>query len=67
MKLFRIWLFGVPLAVASLVALSAISNRAATYTQESQGQCLLNSQVDGVSSSVAKQRHRVSCEARAIQ
>jgi hypothetical protein len=67
MKLFRIWLFGVPLAVASLVVLGAISHRVATYSQESRAPCSLDRQVDGVSPAVAQQRHRVSCESRAVQ
>jgi len=61
MKLFRIWLFGVPLAVASLVALGAISHRVATYAQESRTECLLDGQLDDVPQAVAKQRNRVSC------
>lgn len=67
MKLFRIWLFGVPLAVASLVVLGAISHRVAAYTQESRPDCLLDRQLDGVPSAVAKQRNGVTCDSRAVQ
>jgi hypothetical protein len=67
MKLFRIWLFGVPLVVASLVALGAISNRVATYAQDSRTQCLLDRQVDRVPAAVADQRNGVSGKARAVQ
>jgi len=67
MKLFRIWLFGVPLAVASLVALGAISHRVATYAQEPRTQCLLDAELDDVSPAVTEQRNRVSCQALAVQ
>ena len=67
MKLFRIWLFGVPFAVASLVALGAISHRVAPYAQHSQARCSLDRQVNGVSSTIADQRDGVSCKARAVQ
>ena len=67
MKLFRIWLFGVPLAVASLLALGAISHRVAAYTQDTQSECLLDRQVDGVPSAIAKQRNGIPCRSDAVQ
>jgi hypothetical protein len=67
MKLLRIWLFGVPFAVASIVALGAISHRVATYTQDSHARCSLDRQVNGMSSTIADQRDGVSCKARAVQ
>jgi hypothetical protein len=67
MKLFFIWLLGVPLMVASLVAVSAIGHRIATASNISYSECLRNHDLDGVASSIANQRHHISCNGRAVK
>jgi hypothetical protein len=66
MKLFLIWLLGVPLMVASIVGVPAVArlvSPASDYTQ----QCLLDDQRYDMSLAVADQGHRVRCHARSIK
>ncbi len=66
MKLFFIWLLGVPLMVASLVAVPAVARFVAPSSDYSQ-QCLLNDQRYDVSLAVTDQGHRVRCHERSVK
>jgi hypothetical protein len=66
MKLFLIWLLGVPLMVASIVAVPAVARfvmPASSYDRK----CLLDDQPYGVALAVAHQGHRVPCQAHAVK
>lgn len=66
MKLFLIWLLGVPLMVASIVAVPAVARLVAPAIDYSQ-QCLLDDQHYDMSLAVTDQGHRVPCHVRSIK
>jgi len=66
MKLFLIWLLGVPLMVASIVAVPAVARFVAPASDYSQ-QCLLDDQRYDMSLAVTDQGHRIRCHARSIK
>jgi hypothetical protein len=66
MKLFLIWLLGVPLLVASIVSVPAVARfvmPASNYDQH----CLLEDQPYDVALTVTDQGHRVLCHARSVK
>ncbi len=65
MKLFLTWLVGVPLMVASMVALPAVGRLVAPDNIKQQ--CLLDDQDYAVVLTVSNQGHRIPCHARAVK
>jgi hypothetical protein len=66
MKLFLIWLLGVPLMVASIVSAPAVAHLVAPAGSYNRA-CLLDDQGYGMASAVAEQGHRVPCQARSVK
>ena len=65
MKLILTWLVGVPLLVASLVAMPAVSR--IVTPDRSARECLLDDQQYGMALTVPDQGHFISCNGRAIK
>jgi hypothetical protein len=66
MKLFLIWLLGVPLMVAFIVAVPAVAHivmPASSYNRS----CLLDDQGYGVAFSVTDHGHRIPCHAHSVK
>jgi hypothetical protein len=66
MKLFLTWLVGVPLLVASLVAMPAVS-RIVTPDRNARQECLFDDQQYGMALTVTDQGQSISCNWRAIK
>jgi hypothetical protein len=66
MKLILTWLVGVPLMVASIVALPAVG-RLVTPDKGVRQECLLDDQQYGMVLSVTYQGHGISCNWRTIK
>jgi hypothetical protein len=66
MKLFLVWLLGVPLLVASMVSVPAVGHLVMPATS-SNSQCLLENQDYGVALAVTDQGNRVPCHSRPVK
>jgi hypothetical protein len=65
MKLFFTWLVGVPLMVASLVAMPAVGRFVVPDNRDQQ--CLLDDQKYGMALAITDQGHRIACHARTVK
>ncbi len=65
MKLFFTWLVGVPLMVASIVAMPAVGRFVVPDNRDRQ--CLLDDQKYGMALAITDQGHRITCHSRAVK